>query len=62
MCAVGFYFGTKVASNNEAEMQAMLEGIDLLFAHLPRDRGKTHVLFRGDSDLVIKFLNRVYKP
>ena len=40
----------------------MLEGLDLIAEHLGVEgKGKT-ILVRGDSDLVIKFLNRTYKP
>ena len=36
VCAEGQYFGQKVKSNNEAEMEAMLEGLDLVESHIGR--------------------------
>lgn len=43
-------------------MAAMMEGIDLVAEHLGVTARGCFVLIRGDSDLVIKFMNKVYKP
>jgi ribonuclease HI len=51
-----------VGSNNEAEVMAMTEGVNLVEELLLVEGKGKNVLIRGDSDLVIKFMNKVYKP
>ena len=43
-------------------MGAMMEGIDLVAEHLLRSAQGCTVLIRGDSDLAVKFMSKVYKP
>jgi ribonuclease HI len=41
---------------------AMIEGVQLLGEFLLVEGKGSSVVVRGDSDLVIKFMNKVYKP
>lgn len=43
-------------------MGAMIEGIDLVAEHLCVSARGCTVLVRGDSDLAVKFMSKVYKP
>lgn len=60
--AEGQFYGKNAGSNNEAEAMALVEGLNLVGEFLMKEGRGQDILVRGDSDLVIKFMNKVYKP
>jgi ribonuclease HI len=58
-----YFFGRQAQPNNVAEAQALVEALQLAVDFVPREtRGQVVVAVKGDSDLVIKFLTKVYRP
>ena len=59
MDGVGKWYGLDAPTQNIAEAQAMLDGLAYI---RQRQLQGEHVLVLGDSELVINFLTRAYKP
>ena len=53
----------KLATHNQAELRALEEAIDWVEQNIPnRDLRYDYILVRGDSVLIINFLNKLYVP
>ena len=59
MDGLGKWYGLDAPTQNIAEAQAMLDGLAYI---RQRQLQGEHVLVLGDSELVINFLTRAYKP
>ena len=57
MRAEARYLGERAPTNNQAEAQGMLLGLELGL-EVPAGEGSSGVLVMGDSDLVIAFMQR----
>ncbi len=60
--AVALHFGEQAATNNAAEVQALLALMQWLLAEQARWRGTKGIVVRGDSKLIIDFCNRAARP
>ena len=56
---IGRWYGKQAPTQNIAEAQAMVDGLAYVGA---RNMGRTKILVLGDSELVINFMLRKYKP
>jgi ribonuclease HI len=56
------YYGQQAQPNNVAEAQAMVEAVRLTIDHIDPEGPRTTVAVVGDSDLIIKFMTKAYKP
>ena len=63
MCtAQAQWYGAAKSTNNEAELEALSAGLKWVGENLQRVVTSGQLLVVGDSDLVIGFLTRRFKP
>ena len=62
IAARALWFGSECSTNNEAELATLKAGLQWIAAHFPDHDWGGELLVMGDSNIVIGFMNRQFRP